>query len=73
VTLKLDVNVIDGAWHWRIMAIRFLGLPMPLFLFPDSVAYKKVIEDRYHLYVGFSMPLIGNLFSYIGKLAFEPG
>lgn len=72
IVLKLAVDVIHGAWHWRVIAASFFGLPLPLFLFPDSVAYKKVIEGRYHFHVGFSMPWIGNLFSYEGSLDFEP-
>lgn len=72
VSLKLTVDVIDGAWHWRVIAASFFGLPLPLFLFPDSVAHKKVIDGRYQFHVGFSMPWIGNLLSYEGRLTFEP-
>lgn len=73
VSLKLTVDVIDGAWHWRVIAASLFDLPLPLLFFPDSVAYKKVIDDSYLFHVGFSMPIIGNLFSYEGRLVFEPG
>lgn len=71
VTLKLTVDIIEGAWHWRVMAIRVFGLQLPMFLFPDSTAYKKVLGDCYQFHVGFSMPWTGRLFCYEGNLAFE--
>jgi hypothetical protein len=71
VTLKLGVDVIDGSWHWRLMAVRFFSLSLPLFLFPNSVAYKKVIGDCYQFHVSFSIPLLGQLFCYEGSLYFE--
>jgi Domain of unknown function (DUF4166) len=71
ITLKLSVDVIEAGWHWRVIAVRLFGLPLPLFLFPDSVAYKKVIDDRYQFHVGFSMPWLGQLFCYEGSMTLE--
>ncbi|MEO6171979.1 MAG: DUF4166 domain-containing protein [Arenimonas sp.] len=68
VTLKLGVDIIESGWHWRVLGIRALGLPMPLMLFPHSSAYKKIVGDHYQFNVSFSMPWIGRLFSYQGRL-----
>jgi hypothetical protein len=72
VQLKLTVDIVDSAWHWRVLGVRIFGLPMPLVLFPHSRAYKKIIDERYQFHVSFSMPWIGQLFCYEGRLVFEP-
>ncbi|MGH8050001.1 MAG: DUF4166 domain-containing protein [Arenimonas sp.] len=71
ISVKLTVDIIEGAWCWRVMAIRLFGLPLPMFLFPGSTAYKKVIGDCYQFHVGFSLSWIGRLFCYEGNLAFQ--
>lgn len=71
ITLKLTVDIIEGAWLWRVMAIRFFGVRLPMFLCPGSTAYKKVADDSYQFHVGFSMPWTGRLFCYEGNLVFE--
>jgi len=71
VNLKLTVDILESAWHWRVLGIRVLGLPMPMFLLPHSQAYKKVVDGLYQFHVGFSMPVVGELFSYEGSLIYE--
>lgn len=71
VGLKLTVDIIDSGWHWRVLGVSIFGLPIPLMLFPQSTAFKKIVDDHYQFHVDFSMPLIGRLLSYEGSLAFE--
>lgn len=42
---------------------------IPLWLLPRTTAYKRIENDRYHFYVGFSLPLLGTLLSYSGNLS----
>ena len=71
IQLKLTVDIIDSAWHWRVLGVRIFGLPVPLLLFPHSRAYKKIVDRHYQFHVSFSMPWIGQLFCYEGRLVFE--
>ena len=68
VRLRLQVDMPDGGWHWRCQSLRFQGWPLPLWLFPQSQAYKQIEEGRYRFYVGFSLPLLGTILSYSGLL-----
>jgi hypothetical protein len=52
--------------HWT-----FLGLPLPLFLAPRSVAREWEEAGRFHFDVPISLPLIGRVVHYKGWL--EPG
>lgn len=70
--LKLAVDVIDGGWHWRTIAVRLHGLRVPLWLVPRSTAYKRIEEGRYRFFVGFSLPILGEVFSYSGLLETSP-
>jgi hypothetical protein len=49
--------------------MRVLGLRLPLWLFPNSIAFKTVEAGRYRFYVGFSLPLLGTVLSYGGLLS----
>jgi len=66
--LILTVDIINGGWHWRCLGFRLFGIPMPMWLFPKSKAYKIIENDKYRFYVGFSFFGIGKLFSYSGLL-----
>ena len=68
VALVLTVDLLAGGWHWRCLSIRLWGIPLPLWLFPKSKAYKKIEGDKYRFYVGFSLPFFGNVLSYSGLL-----
>lgn len=69
--LKLTVDIIDGGWYWKILGYRFLGLPLPAWLLPKSIAYKFIDDDKYRFYVAFTAPILGMLFSYGGLLSVE--
>jgi len=66
--LVLTVEVIDHGWHWRCIQYKYRGIPIPLWLFPSMRAYKNIENGGYRFYVGFSLPLVGLLFSYSGVL-----
>lgn len=72
--LRLQVDMPGGDWHWRCIGVRFYGLPLPLWLFPQSQAYKQIEDGHYRFYVGFSLPGCGTILSYSGLLepALEP-
>jgi len=71
IQLKPTVDIVDSAWHWRVLGVRVFGLPIPLLLFPHSRACKKIINENYQFHVSFSMPWIGQLLCYEGRLVFE--
>lgn len=70
--LKLAVDVVQGGWHWRTVAVRLHGVRVPLWLIPRSSAYKRIEDDRYRFFVGFSLPMLGEVFSYSGLLEARP-
>ena len=65
--MLLGVEVIDGAWHWRLRDLSWHGLPLPRGLL-RPVAYKRIEQDRYRFYAGFMLAGMGKLFSYEGLL-----
>jgi hypothetical protein len=66
--LFVAVDIIDGGWHWRCIKIQAFGIRLPLFLFPASQAFKKIENDKYRFFVGFSLPVLGQILSYGGLL-----
>ena len=68
LSLILGVKIIDGGWHWEQRKIKFMGVPMPSWLFPSSHAYKRINDGMYEFSVTFNLPIIGKLLSYNGKL-----
>ena len=71
VQLKLTVDIEDGGWYWRVLSAKVRGIKIPLWLFPKTNAYKVIEGDSYHFYVGFSVPLLGEVLSYSGLLQAE--
>ncbi len=67
--MRLTVDVKDGGWHWRCLEMRLFGLRLPLWLFPNSKAFKTIEQGRYKFYVGFSIPWLGTVLSYGGTLS----
>ena len=66
--LRLAVDVIDGGWYWRVIAMRLRGVRVPLWLMPRSRAFKRVEDGRYRFFVGFALPLFGEVVAYSGLL-----
>ncbi|MET0815538.1 MAG: DUF4166 domain-containing protein [Pseudoxanthomonas sp.] len=66
--MGLAVEVIDGGWYWRCRKVWLHGIRLPLMLFPQSSAYKRIEHGRYRFQVSFKLPLLGTLLSYGGLL-----
>lgn len=66
--LHLTIDVKDGGWYWRCVSIKLKNITMPLCLFPRVNAYKKIDGEKYRFYVGFNLPLFGEVLSYSGLL-----
>jgi len=66
--MKLTVDIRDGGWHWRCLSVSFAGMPVPLWLIPEAVAYKRIKNGKYQFHVEFSLPLFGSLVRYNGLL-----
>ncbi|WP_237060266.1 DUF4166 domain-containing protein [Microbulbifer sediminum] len=71
LSMQLTVDIIDGGWFWRCLKVKFMGLPIPRWLVPESRAYKLVEAGKYRFHVEFSLPVLGSLVSYSGLLAAE--
>ena len=69
VSLDMNVDIVDGGWHWKQRSIRVYGITLPLWLFPKSKAYKYIEEGCYYFSVEFSLPILGKLVGYSGKLS----
>lgn len=69
IEFLLDVDVINSGWHWRCIQAKAFGLSLPQFLLPRTTAYKQVEHNQYRFYVGFTLPLLGELLCYSGLLA----
>ena len=68
LALELGVVIKEGGWYWVQRKIKFRGIPLPLWLFPASHAYKRIKNGLYEFSVTFSLPVIGKLLSYSGVL-----
>ncbi len=74
LNFRLTVDVPeDGGWHWRVLGARIGAVPVPVQLFPQSRAYKRIEDGRYRFHVGFVMPGLGLLLSYSGLLSVRAG
>jgi hypothetical protein len=68
VAMDLGVAVVEGGWYWQQRAVWFRSMRLPLWLFPSSLAYKRVVNGLYEFSVSISFPLLGKLVSYRGQL-----
>lgn len=68
VTLKLTVDIVDGGWYWRCLAVSLYGVPIPVWFIPKTNAFKTIENGKYRFGVAFTYPLLGNLVSYSGVL-----
>ena len=71
VQLRLTVDIVDGGWHWRVLGLRWHGLPLGLGGL-RSKAYKRVEQGRYRFVVEFGLPLLGVVLGYAGLLDAQP-
>lgn len=68
LALQLGVDIRGGGWYWVQRQVRFLGIRLPIALFPESQAYKRVNQGLYEFSVSFAFPLLGKLVRYSGLL-----
>ncbi len=66
----LQVDIVDGGWHWRW---RCIGAQrgrwrLPRWLLPRSEAFKRVEGGHYRFSVSFALPLLGEVPRYGGLL-----
>jgi hypothetical protein len=66
--MSLTVDIADGGWYWRCLSVRWFNVPLPVWLFPRSTAFKTIVGDKYRFHVGFAVPLLGTVLSYGGDL-----
>lgn len=69
LTMKLTVELRDGGWHWRCLSVSLAGIPIPRWLLPETIAYKRVEQGQYHFHVEFRLPIAGQLICYTGLLS----
>jgi len=68
ITLRLQVDVVDGGWQWRCIGARIGGWPLPLRLLPRTRAGKRIEADDYRFDVSIALPLLGEVLGYGGLL-----
>ena len=68
LSLQLRVDIINGGWHWILKEISLKGIQLPLWFAPRTDAYKTIIDNRYVFSVTVSVPLLGTIMSYGGRL-----
>ncbi|WP_426687998.1 DUF4166 domain-containing protein [Rhodanobacter ginsengiterrae] len=73
IALQLQVDIVDGGWHWRCVGARRGRWRLPRWLLPRSEAYKRIEEGRYRFKVSFALPLLGMVLGYGGWLDEVPG
>lgn len=68
----LDLQVKDCALHYPVRSCRVLGLPLPRFLLPRSIATERVEDGRFTFDVQLIAPTGVLLIHYRGWLAHVP-
>lgn len=66
--LHLTVDIKEGGWYWRCLKIKFKKVTLSRYFLPHVNAYKKIENEKYRFYVGFSFPIFGEVLSYSGLL-----
>jgi len=69
IKLIFELRIVGGAIEWRLHAVRYLGLPLPVSLFSATHARESLVESRYGFDVRVSLPIVGLLIRYRGWLA----
>jgi hypothetical protein len=72
ISLRLQVDIIDGGWHWRCIGARHGRWRVPAWVLPRSEAFKQIEEDCYRFSVSFTLPLLGEVLRYGGLLNAHP-
>ena len=68
VTFALAIVVKDGRLELILRRWSFLGLTLPLWLAPRSLAFESGEDDRFHFHVEIALPLVGLIVRYRGWL-----
>ena len=68
LTFDLDLHVRDGRLHFPVRSGRFLGIPIPRVLLPQSIASEREEGGRFHFDVELRAPTGGMLVHYRGWL-----
>src|SRR5690349_22067798 len=58
VALRFELLSEQGAIEWRLRAVRYLGLPLPIRFFAGTCARETLVEGRYNFYVHVSLPVL---------------
>ena len=72
ITLALQVKIVNGGWHWQLMRSSVFGVSLPRWAVPRTIAYKEIVQGRYHFSVEIVLPLLGKVLSYRGNLELKP-
>lgn len=68
VRLHMAVDINEAGWYWRCVGARVAGIPVPLWMFPRTTAFKRIEAARYRFHVSFALPLLGMVLWYEGLL-----
>lgn len=68
IQMHLGVNVIDGGWHWVQRKLLIRGITIPAVLYPQTLAYKKIVDGKYEFAVQLTYGKLGLLVGYSGIL-----
>ncbi len=71
VEMQLGVDTKDGGWHWIQRQLIVKGVKLPAVFSPDTIAYKKIVDQRYEFVVQLSYKKLGTLVDYRGSLVAE--
>jgi len=66
--LELGVRIKEGGWYWEQKKVRFKSISLPVWLFPSSHAYKRIVDRAYEFSVAISLPVLNEVVSYKGQL-----
>lgn len=69
IALRLQVALIDGAWHWKQQRLRVAGIALPGWLTPNTIAAKQAVDGKYLFSVDIRFPLLGSVLAYRGELS----
>jgi len=69
--MAFTVEIKDGGWYWHCIRCQLGGVRLPLWLLPKSDSYKCIEEGAYVFSVSFSLPLLGQVLNYNGKLVLQ--